>query len=292
VTMACYTAYLVYFGLCYMRAWLTDPGKPSPNWKDPPFYEAPEDKPDDREALPLLSSDQDPYAVVVHSTEENKGDGYFWPYCEPCQSYKPLRTHHCRRCNRCTLKMDHHCMWVNNCVGFWNHKFFLQTLILAWTGCIIVLVFSILRTVFHPFEFDTDDDDFVRDLIYFIIFCAGNLCVVAQLFSLSGMVFFHLYLISHNMTHIEYNCCKGMASGCRFNRGLLFNLFELLGKYWILSLVPYYIPPEGLHGDNYKPISGGSEVDQALIEEWRKKRAKKRCGGMGDLCTGPCQAFS
>jgi hypothetical protein len=192
------------------------------------------------------------------------------------------------------LTADHatNSMWVNNCVGFWNHKFFLQTLILAWTGCIIVLVFSILRTVFHPFEFDTDDDDFVRDLIYFIIFCAGNLCVVAQLFSLSGMVFFHLYLISHNMTHIEYNCCKGMASGCRFNRGLLFNLFELLGKYWILSLVPYYIPPEGLHGDNYKPISGGSEVDQALIEEWRKKRAKKRCGGMGDLCTGPCQAFS
>ena len=49
---------------------------------------------------------------------------------------------------------------------------------------------------------------------------------------------------------------------------------------------------EKLNGDNYKPVVGGPEVDEALIEEWRTRRNEKRCGGMGDLCTAPCQAFS
>lgn len=29
-------------------------------------------------------------------------------FCKKCQAYKPPRTHHCRRCGRCILRMDHH----------------------------------------------------------------------------------------------------------------------------------------------------------------------------------------
>lgn len=29
--------------------------------------------------------------------------------CHSCNSFKPLRAHHCRICNRCVVKMDHHC---------------------------------------------------------------------------------------------------------------------------------------------------------------------------------------
>eukprot|EP01084_Bolivina_argentea_P041902 77357_1 len=36
-----------------------------------------------------------------------------YKYCEICQHYKPLRTHHCSQCNICIDRMDHHCIWLN-----------------------------------------------------------------------------------------------------------------------------------------------------------------------------------
>lgn len=32
-------------------------------------------------------------------------------WCKTCQIWKPNRTHHCRVCDACVLKMDHHCPW-------------------------------------------------------------------------------------------------------------------------------------------------------------------------------------
>jgi palmitoyltransferase len=38
-----------------------------------------------------------------------KGEWRRW--CLKCNAYKPERTHHCRQCNKCVLRMDHHCMF-------------------------------------------------------------------------------------------------------------------------------------------------------------------------------------
>lgn len=50
-------------------------------------------------------------------------------WCDICQCMKPDRTHHCRQCNICILKMDHHCFFIAGCVGLGNQRLFLQFLV-------------------------------------------------------------------------------------------------------------------------------------------------------------------
>ena len=50
-------------------------------------------------------------------------------FCQKCDRHKPPRSHHCRLCRRCVLRMCHHCNWINNCVGHANLKAFLLFLL-------------------------------------------------------------------------------------------------------------------------------------------------------------------
>lgn len=35
-----------------------------------------------------------------------------WSYCLKCESVRPPRAHHCRRCDICVLRFDHHCTFL------------------------------------------------------------------------------------------------------------------------------------------------------------------------------------
>lgn len=74
-------------------------------------------------------------------------------FCVNCMVRKPLRSKHCKRCERCVAKtdqyvlctsqMDHalmchsHCPWVNNCVANNNHRHFVLYILSLEIGIVM-----------------------------------------------------------------------------------------------------------------------------------------------------------
>ncbi|TVY56058.1 Palmitoyltransferase akr1 [Lachnellula cervina] len=69
-------------------------------------------------------------------------------FCVPCMVRQPLRSKHCKRCNRCVAKHDHHCPWVYNCIGVNNHRHFFLYLVTLEVG-VLVLVRITLKSDFE-----------------------------------------------------------------------------------------------------------------------------------------------
>ncbi|XP_052199242.1 probable protein S-acyltransferase 15 isoform X2 [Diospyros lotus] len=94
-------------------------------------------------------------------------------HCDKCSAYKPPRAHHCRSCRRCILKMDHHCKWINNCVGYRNYKAFL-----------VLLLYATMATIYSSI--------------------VSGMMIPGLSLTLGTLLGWHIYLVIHNMTTIEY----------------------------------------------------------------------------------------
>lgn len=81
-----------------------------------------------------------------------------YKYCIYCDAPKPPRTHHCKICNICYLKMDHHCPFLGNCIGLKNHKNYTLVLFYASIATAYEIIFTLYFlqielnkiTNFHP----------------------------------------------------------------------------------------------------------------------------------------------
>jgi len=173
--------------------------------------------------------------------------------CSVCHSRKPDRSHHCRSCRTCILKMDHHCPWVNNCVGFYNYKYFVLFIFYTMLACFSI-VFPMMRSFVEIFDqVSGEDNPFNFGLAelnilwaFFIAFAFGA--------SMALFLAYHFRLILMNMTTLESLEKQGkfMAQYHRnpYDLGVWKNLQAALGEKWYLWLVPTYHSVPG-HGASF-----------------------------------------
>ena len=111
--------------------------------------------------------------------------------CKYCKiSELPLRSNHCKKCDRCIRKYDHHCKLIGSCIGENNHFSFVLFLFCQSLTFILGIIGLIKRL--------TVQKSYVKIIIfgYFGIF--GFIVSVLSIYC-----FFHLYLLLTNQTSYE-----------------------------------------------------------------------------------------
>lgn len=63
--------------------------------------------------IPPAENDTELKEAINELTDQGRLNGT--NYCIFCMVRKPLRSKHCKTCNRCVAKFDHHCPWIWNC---------------------------------------------------------------------------------------------------------------------------------------------------------------------------------
>ena len=149
--------------------------------------------------------------------------------CKFCMQFKPPRTHHCRQCGKCVLKMDHHCNWLINCIGFFNYKYFIVGLFYA---CLLTLFITI--TYSQCFYDVIVWDKNLSKVLYISFIFIMNVSVVQIVCSFT---FFHFtQLIGKGRTTIEF--CEGSKTG-EYNLGFWENFKLTMGTNPLLWFLPF-----------------------------------------------------
>lgn len=185
--------------------------------------------------------------------------------CDPPR-HKPPRTHHCKECKKCVLRMDHHCIWVNNCLGHANYKSFILFLLYVLAACVHSLVLLMSYTIYSMHNRHREKTA-LRAAVRFTentraaVLTSGYYAVVSsilQLFCISilmplcvalAILFgWHVYLVSQNLTTIEFyegvRTLENQKVGtCQLKRhlydlGLLKNVQQVLGTRPLWWFIP------------------------------------------------------
>jgi palmitoyltransferase ZDHHC2/15/20 len=142
-----------------------------------------------------MGTEAPPPQVLNNVTSKENGQMRF---CNKCLCWKPDRTHHCRACKKCILKMDHHCPWFATCVGFKNHKFFVQFLIYATLFCWSCFASSLLAIVLFLKHDRLGSSAYLAVSWVLLLVLAGVMGLAVSVFSC-----YSVYLMLANKTTLE-----------------------------------------------------------------------------------------
>ncbi|XP_022910851.1 palmitoyltransferase ZDHHC6-like [Onthophagus taurus] len=140
---------------------------------------------------------------------ENEENTAFLQFCNVCNGYKAPRSHHCRKCKRCVLKMDHHCPWINTCVGWGNHAHFALFLAFAVLGCFhasIILSCTLYRAFYRSwyiYHGITGQPIVVLGLYGIVISVFALGLALGVVIAVGILFFFQARAIARNRTGIE-----------------------------------------------------------------------------------------
>lgn len=90
-----------------------------------------------------------------------------WTVCTQCETYRPPRSHHCRKCDRCVRRMDHHCPWTNNCIGESNMKYFFLFIVYTGLFCLYCIILIVLDWKSYKTPYSSSSDKFMTIFLFF-----------------------------------------------------------------------------------------------------------------------------
>ena len=169
-------------------------------------------------------------------------------YCTICKCDKPDRSHHCSICNKCILNMDFHCLLMDNCIGFYNRKYFVQSMLYA----------SFLTIFVDITELYFEYNNILRLLqrkeiifngcfkVYFVIIC--YLVNFIASISITKTLIYNIKLVLINSTHVESFYTQEKALYKKFNLTRLENWEQVFGKnkfFWFCPIPNKKGRPDG-----------------------------------------------
>lgn len=175
-------------------------------------------------------------------------------YCKKCESPRPERARHCKRCNMCVLKFDHHCPWIANCVGIKNQKNFLQFLFFATLGDLVAFLCLLPKLLTIDLKLKTNSHN-IGTILYLLsdklFLLSATMFSIAMVISIGFLFTVQLGLVLDNVTTVETKLLDEGEKSKYYDNNRLNSFKIVMGMTWKEWLSPRVILNKVNNGYTY-----------------------------------------